>query len=149
MTYPLGSFPRFGHQARWASERRNRAILNSIFTRQMMAEEHLTKEMALYDIFCEILQGMTANTEEGEQQLAEIGLRLESIRRRHEDRRRVYYGVLGEILLFFCDVLGTYPELKDKDREGMKLVLESLADRHLAGEQVLHPHVTRSQSEKG
>jgi hypothetical protein len=41
----------------------------------------------------------------------------------------------------------TYPELKDKDREGMKLVLESLADQHLAGEQVLHPHVTRSQSE--
>jgi len=113
----------------------------------MMAEEHLTKEMALYDIFCEIRQGMTANIEEGEQQLAEIGLKRGSIRRRHKSRRRVYDGVLGEILLFVCDVLGTYPELTDKDREGMKLLLESLADRHLAGEQVLHPHFTGSQSE--
>jgi hypothetical protein len=147
MTYPLGSFPRFGHQSRWASERRNRAILNSILTRQAMAEEHLTKEMALYEIFCEILQGITANTEEVEQQLAEIGLRLESIRRRHDSRRRVYYGVLGEILLFFCDAMGTHPELRSKDREEMKLVLESLANRHLSGEKVVQYNVTGSQSE--
>jgi hypothetical protein len=31
--YPLGSFPRFGHQERWAAERRDRAIANSIATR--------------------------------------------------------------------------------------------------------------------
>ena len=32
--YPLGNFPRFGHQERWAAERRTRAIANSIATRQ-------------------------------------------------------------------------------------------------------------------
>jgi hypothetical protein len=31
--YPLGSFPRFGHQERWAAQRRQRAIENSIATR--------------------------------------------------------------------------------------------------------------------
>jgi hypothetical protein len=44
MTYPLGSFPRFGHQQRWALGRGNRAILNSILTRQTIAAEHLRKE---------------------------------------------------------------------------------------------------------
>jgi hypothetical protein len=32
--YPLGSFPRFAHQEQWAQERRERAIHNSIITRQ-------------------------------------------------------------------------------------------------------------------
>jgi hypothetical protein len=37
MDYPLGSFPRFGHQERWARERRERAISNSITTRRWNA----------------------------------------------------------------------------------------------------------------
>ncbi len=37
MDYPLGSFPRFGHQERWARERRERAIENSITTRRWNA----------------------------------------------------------------------------------------------------------------
>ena len=37
MDYPLGSFPRFGHQERWARERRQRAIENSITTRRWNA----------------------------------------------------------------------------------------------------------------
>lgn len=37
MDYPLGSFPRFGHQERWARERRQRAIENSIITRRWNA----------------------------------------------------------------------------------------------------------------
>ena len=41
MDYPLGSFPRFGHQERWANERRERAIANSIATRQAMAARNL------------------------------------------------------------------------------------------------------------
>lgn len=41
MNYPLGSFPRFGHQERWANERRERAIANSIATRQAMAARNL------------------------------------------------------------------------------------------------------------
>ena len=140
MTHSLGSFPRFGHQDRWAFERRNRAILNSILTRQLMAEEHLAKEMALYEIFCELLQATMANNEEGERQIAEIVRKLEFIRRRHESRRRVYYGVLGEILIFFCDAMDKRPDLKDLGRERMKIELESLADRHLAGEQLVQHH---------
>jgi hypothetical protein len=50
MTYPLGSFPRFGHQQRWADERRSRAMLNSILTRQAQAEEHFMNEVALYEL---------------------------------------------------------------------------------------------------
>lgn len=39
----------------------------------------------------------------------------------------------------FRDRREIYPELKDTDREGMKRVLEDLADRYLAGEQMLQP----------
>ncbi|MCC6354951.1 MAG: hypothetical protein IT577_13765 [Verrucomicrobiae bacterium] len=37
MDYPLGTFPRFGHQERWAHARRERAISNSIATRRWQA----------------------------------------------------------------------------------------------------------------
>lgn len=139
MSYPLGSFPRFGHQQRWANERRNRAIQNSILTRQADAAQHLAREIALYEIFCKLLQASTPSNEEGERYIAEISHKLESIRRRHESQHRVYYGILGNILRFFCDAMGKHPEMKDKDREGMKRVLEDLANRYLAGEQVLQP----------
>ena len=46
MDYPLGlgSFPRFGNQERWAIERRQWAIENSIATRQAMAARNLMVE---------------------------------------------------------------------------------------------------------
>jgi len=49
MSYPLGSFPRFGHQERWAQERRQRAIANSIATRQAQKRARVLREA------CEIL----------------------------------------------------------------------------------------------
>lgn len=140
MTYPLGSFPRFGHQARWASERRNRAIMNSIFTRQMMAEEHLQKEIALHEVFCLKLQSANFLDEESQRELDEIDQRLKSIHRRHEAGKRVYYRLLTEIMVYFCE--DNYPELKDMSQERLKLIAEDLAERHLRGETVIHCNTT-------
>jgi len=138
MTYPLGSFPRFGHQERWAWERRNRAMLNSILTRQADAEEHLRKEIALQDILSQLLNSMRSNTSDGQHELNEWKSRLESIRRRHESGRRVYYRKLIEILLFFSNATGTHPELKGMSHDDHKRIIEDLAERHLRGEKVLH-----------
>jgi hypothetical protein len=42
--YPLGSFPRFPHQERWAQERRQRAIYNSIITRKWQKGQRQQRE---------------------------------------------------------------------------------------------------------
>ena len=44
MNYPLGSFPRYGHQERWAQERRQRAIANSIATRRARKYDRAIRE---------------------------------------------------------------------------------------------------------
>lgn len=138
MTYPLGSFPRFGHQERWASERRDRAMVNSILTRQADAEEHLRKEIALQDILSQLLNSMSSNTTEGQQELDEWKSRLESIRLRHDSGKRVYYRKLIEVLLFFSNATSTHPELKGMSHDDHKRMIEDLAERHLGGETVLH-----------
>jgi hypothetical protein len=138
MTYPLGSFPRFGHQARWASERRNRAILNSIMTRQADAEDHLRKEIALHDVLSQLVNSMHSKAIEGQREIHEWKARLESIRQRHQAGKRVYYRKLIEVLLFFCDATSTHPELKGMSHDDHKRLVEDLAERHLRGETVLH-----------
>ena len=143
MTYPLGSFPRFGHQARWAFERRNRAMLNSILTRQAMAAEHLRKEIALHEVFCIILQSTNALNEEGQRELDEINRRLDSIRRRHEAGKRVYYKIFTEIMMYFCE--DTYPDMKKMSLAHLKQIVEDTAARHLRGESVFVYYSTGSQ----
>ena len=56
MSYPLGSFPRFGHQERWAQERRERAIANSIATRGARKRDRVIREGAELLAFTEVLE---------------------------------------------------------------------------------------------
>ncbi len=56
MSYPLGSFPRFGHQERWAQERRQRAIVNSIATRQARKRDRVVREGSELLAFKEVLE---------------------------------------------------------------------------------------------
>ena len=55
MSYPLGSFPRYCHQERWAQERRQRAIANSIATRQANKRFRVLREEAGLFAFKEVL----------------------------------------------------------------------------------------------
>jgi hypothetical protein len=55
MSYPLGSFPRYAHQERWAQERRDRAIANSIATRQAKKRYRVLREEAGLFAFKEVL----------------------------------------------------------------------------------------------
>ena len=41
MQYPLGQFPRYGHQERMAQERRERAVANSVIARQNQRDDIL------------------------------------------------------------------------------------------------------------
>ncbi|MDB4680822.1 hypothetical protein OAE72_02620 [Akkermansiaceae bacterium] len=134
MTYPLGSFPRYGHQQRWADERRQRAITNSILTRQANAEAHLNTEMA----FCqELLKQATtfrANNDEGERNIAEFYKKMNRIQRIHAKGKRVYYQRLIDLLLWVCEICGQYPELKHKDKEFMVALIEDTAFRYEQGQ---------------
>jgi hypothetical protein len=62
--YPLGSFPRFGHQERWAHEQRERAIANSIATRQAMAARNLMVEREFYGMLDGYVQSLRPNCAE-------------------------------------------------------------------------------------
>ena len=130
MPYPLGSFPRFGHQQRWADERRQRAILNSILTRRAQAEEHLETEMA----FCQELlkQSATfkANNAEGVRLIADFHRKLNRIQRIHAKGKRVYYQRLIDLLLWVCEMSGIHPELKEKDKDYMVAIIEGMADNY-------------------
>ena len=139
MGYPLGSFSRFGHQQRWANERRTRAMFNSMMTRQANAEEHFRKEIALYDIFTQVVHCMNSSTADGQLQINEFKIRLESIRHRHESGRRVYYRKLIDFVLLFCDVAEVHPQFKEAGYENQKAIIEDLAERYLRGENVLQP----------
>ena len=137
MTYPLGSFPRFGHQQRWADERRSRAILNSILTRQANAEYNLRKEIAFHDILKRLAQGMRALNVEGEKQIAEFSARLGAVHRCHEAGKRVYFGKLAGLLLDYCELTGSHPELREMSRDHLKRTVENLAFMHLSGTPIL------------
>lgn len=126
MTYPLGSFPRFGHQQRRANVRRQRGIE----TRQSLARQYLSIEQN----FCEVLRIQLQNAKvlnsEGEALIAELDRRLESFRRKHEAGRRVYFKSLVDTLLFFCASAGIHPELKQKTQEELALIVESIGTNH-------------------
>lgn len=128
MNYPLGTFPGYGHQQRWAGDRRARAINNSIATRQAQAEEHFQTEIAFYNVLCGYADTMKAESTEGEVLLAEVHERLGSIRGKLSLGRRVYYRKLTETLLFFCEIIGVYPELKDMTQEQLKIIVQSEAE---------------------
>lgn len=131
MPYPLGSFPRYGHQQRWASARRERAINNSIVTRQARAYEHLQTEIAFYNVLCGFADTMKANNAEGEMLISQFQERLRSIHRKLSVGKRVYYRKLTETLLFCCEITGSYPELKDMTQYQLEAIVENEAEKFI------------------
>ena len=108
MGYPLGSFPRFGHQERWASERRQRAQANSAATLRWKKGQALNAEICFFNSLVENFWGEpTANNEEGERTIARIDKRLNSIKRKLESGERVYWKRLG---IMYRDILIEIPD---------------------------------------
>lgn len=102
MSYPLGSFPRFAHQENWASERRERAIHNSIVTRKNEAHRHLEAEKKVCRLLEEIYSGLKPTCPEGEAFIRDLHNRIERIRHYHDQGMRVYYSYLGETMQKLC-----------------------------------------------
>lgn len=113
MGYPLGSFPRFGHQERWAQERRQRAIANSIANRQARANLELNIEIAFYNWFTSI--PLTPNNEAGRRHIASINKSADAIREKLEKGERVYFKRLGKLLQNVGKRSGRFPELLTMD----------------------------------
>lgn len=131
MKYPLGSFPRFAHQQRWADERRQRAISNSIATRRAMAEHHLRLEMEFCDEMRIHAQTLRAQKVIKEDRIAEADRMLEAIRLKHATGKRVYYRTLIDTLLFFCKIMAICPELKRKSHEELVTLVQTMAQNHM------------------
>jgi len=115
MDYPLGTFPRFGHQERLAQGRRERASRNSAATRQAQARYELAIEGEVLVSMEEVILTATANCPEGEADLEEIKRRLDKIRIKHDAGRRVYYAYLGETFQYFCRITGMSAEVQAFD----------------------------------
>ena len=101
MDYPLGSFPRYGHQTRRAEERRQRAIWNSIVTRKNRAHYYLRAEAAFYNYLLEITNGAKAKSPAAQLFLDDLNARLFRVRTKLEQGHRVYFRRLGCILRDF------------------------------------------------
>ena len=96
--YPLGSFPRFGHQERWAEERRARAIANSIIARRRKATSKLNVEIALFNWFLEVRQELLPKTAKGQKVVNGIDKKLLAISAKLENGQRVYFKCFANIL---------------------------------------------------
>jgi uncharacterized membrane protein len=126
MSYPLGSFPRFGHQENWASERRERAIHNSIVTRKNQARRHLEAEKKVCRLLEEIYSGLTATCPEGETFIRDLHNRIERIRYYHGQGMRVYYSYLGETLKRISTQADCLSEVKNLSKEELEALVMDL-----------------------
>jgi hypothetical protein len=129
MDYPLGSFPRFGHQERWAIERRQRAIENSIATRQAVAARNLMVEQEFYLMLDEYVQKMRPHCPETRAMADEILKRMNRIKRKHEAGQRVYFRYLGETLQLFCRSTGITSSLDGLGPERLAQVAVDLGEQ--------------------
>jgi len=132
MNYPLGSFPRFGHQERWANGRRERAIANSIATRQAMAARNLMVERELYDLLDGYVQSMRPNCPETRGMADEILKRMARIKRKHDADQRVYFRYLGETLQLFCRNTALTQSLEGLGPERLAQIAEDLGQEYYA-----------------
>jgi len=130
MNYPLGSFPRFGHQERWANERRERALANSIATRQAMAARNLMVEREVYLMLDEYVQKMQPKCPQTRAMADEILKRMNRIKRKHEAGQRVYFRYLGETLQLFCRSTGTTDALEGLAPERLAQIAENLGEEY-------------------
>lgn len=125
MKYPLGSFPRFPHQQRRADARRQRAMENSIATKQAQARHHLDCEKAVYDALAEFVPTISVLCEEGIPVLVDLKARMARIKRKHDAGERVYYAYLGETFQIFCRGTGLSPEVDKMSPEELKEFAEN------------------------
>jgi hypothetical protein len=132
MDYPLGSFPRFGHQERWAIERRQRAIENSIASRQAAAARKLMVEREVYLMLDEYVQGMRPNCAETRAMADEILKRMARIKRKHEAGQRVYLRYLGKTLQLFCRNTALTQSLEGLGPERLAQIAEDLGEEYYA-----------------
>jgi hypothetical protein len=130
MDYPLGSFPRFGHQERWAIERRQRAIENSIASRQAAAARRLMVEREVYLMLDEYMQKMQPKCPQTRAMADEILKRMNRIKRKHEAGQRVYFRYLGETLQLFCRSTGTTDALVGLAPERLAQIAEDLGEEY-------------------
>jgi hypothetical protein len=130
MDYPLGSFPRFGHQERWAIERRQRAIENSIASRQAAAARRLMVEQEVYLMLDEYVQKMQPKCPQTRAMADEILKRMNRIKRKHEAGQRVYFRYLGETLQLFCRSTGTTDALEGLAPERLAQIAEDLGEEY-------------------
>jgi len=131
MNYPLGSFPQFGYQASWAAERRERAIANSIATRQANAFYNLRIEAAFFNLLNSSSETMTPLSPEAEVVVGDFKFRMARIRRKLESGKRVYYRYLAETLVLFCDICGINPELKKMSDDALVEMVRRLGEENL------------------
>ena len=132
MDYPLGSFPSFGYQERGAIERRQRAIDNSIATRQAMAARNLMVEREVYLMLDEYVQGMRPNCAETRAMADEILKRMARIKRKHDAGQRVYFRYLGETLQLFCRNTALTQSLEGLGPERLAQIAEDLGQEYYA-----------------
>jgi hypothetical protein len=132
MNYPLGSFPRFGHQETWALERRQRAIDNSIATRQAMAEHNLMVEREFFGVLDGYVQKMEPNCAVTCAKADEILKRMARIKRKHDSGQRVYFRYLGETLQLFCRSTGLTDSLEGLGHEKLARVAEAMGEEYYA-----------------
>lgn len=132
MNYPLGSFPRFGHQETWALERRQRAIDNSIATRQAMAEHNLMVEREFFGMLDRYVQKMDPCCAFTRAKADEILKRMARIKRKHDSGQRVYFRYLGETLQLFCRSTGLTNSLEGLGHEKLARVAEAMGEEYYA-----------------
>jgi len=132
MDYPLGSFPRFGHQERWAIERRQRAIENSIASRQAAAARRLMVEREVYLMLDEYVQKMQPKCPQTRAMADEIQKRLNRIKRKHDADQRVYFRYLGETLQLFCRNTALTQSLEGLGPERLAQIAEDLGQEYYA-----------------
>jgi len=131
MNYPLGSFPQYGYQASRAAERRERAIANSIATRQANAFYNLQIEAAFFNLLDSSYEEMTPLSPEAEVVVGDFMFRMARIRRKLESGNRVYYRYLAETLVIFCDICGISPELKEMSDDALIDMVRRLGENNL------------------
>jgi len=130
MDYPLGSFPRFGYQERGAIERRQRAIENSIASRQAAAARKLMVEREVYLMLDEYVQKMQPKCPQTRAMADEILKRMNRIKRKHEAGQRVYFRYLGETLQLFCRSTRTTDALEGLAPERLAQIAEDLGEEY-------------------
>lgn len=132
MDYPLGSFPRYGHQTQRAAARRERAVWNSIVTRRNKANYYLRAEAAFYNYLIQFTNSAKAKNAEGQQFLDDLNARLFRVRTKLEQGHRVYFRRLGCILRDFVMVAGICQEIHHFNDKQLADLVHNLAVEQLA-----------------